>query len=83
MSNFEQVHVPTTFAEMEMKNPKRRTGFAFIGRNTLNKINNRNIGKQKIEEILLEDSEQKVEKEFKLYQDLVILILLRSLKEWE
>lgn len=68
--------IPTNFYEQEMRNPKRKTGFAYVGKNLLNSNPNKKISKQELEENLIKNEERKYQKELEVFQQLVKILIL-------
>ena len=66
--------IPHNFYELELKNPKRNTGFATVGKNLLNNLQASKIGKLKLEEELINDDEHRKQEEVEYYQNLVMKI---------
>jgi len=66
---------PSSFYDLEMRNPKRRTGFATVGRNMMHQT------KRDFEGRLLAEDELKREEELKFYERLVGMLITVSLDE--
>lgn len=63
--------MPTNFYELELKNPKRNTGFAVLGKNLLNNNPEKQIPKLDLELKMIEKDEKDKEEELLIYQRLV------------
>lgn len=63
--------VPKNFYDLELKNPKRNTGFSTIGRKLMAATKLKKIGRLQLEEKLIEENEKDMEDQLKVYQQLV------------
>lgn len=70
-NDLEVSRIPSNFYELELRNPKRNTGFAYLGKNLLTQNPNRNIPKLELEEKMLKQDQSDKKRELDIYQRLL------------